>query len=284
MVDVLPEVPVSEADPETRAIYDAIMKHTGVGSPALIYRHFAVYPGFLKWIWDLVGPELEGGTLVPHALATARDLMHINLGLVYFSDIEELGVDAASHAVIDDILATYNKMNPINFGLICAVRSLLAEETPSAEAPRELANVEDFWTEKPGPLPAPLALDEMRADIRDIVLRLSSTIPSPDALVIPTLYRHLAIWPDFLAHLAPGLQAALERGDIEDQMAALTWKMQPLINHLRARAMARNPDPPPIDDPAAMIETIDSFLFTIPQLVVIGYALRGAIPRAGENA
>ncbi len=280
MTDVLPEVPVAAADPETKAIYDAIMKHTGVGSPALIYRHFAVFPGFLQWVWDVVGPEVENGVIAPHALANVRDLMQLNLGLVYFSEIDALGVDAQSHVLIDDILATYNKMNPVNYSLICAVRALLADETSNDVEITPLRPVEDFWNETPGPLPAPLTLDEMRPDIRDIVLRLSSAIPSPGAQVIPTLYRHLAIWPDFLAHLAPALQSAMNRGEVEDHMAALSWKMQPLINFVRASAASRNSGPAPLDDPEAMIRTIDSFLFTIPQLIVVGWALRAAIPRA----
>ena len=280
MTDVLPELSVSDADPETRAIYEAIMKHTGVGSPALIFRHFAVYPGFLQWVWKLVGPEVENGTIAPHALVNARSLKQINIGHVKASEFENLGVDRDAHRMIDNMLATYNTMNPVNYSLICGVRALLADERHAAGATEPLQPIDALPSENAGPLPPPLRLDEMRADVRDMVLSLSASIPSPGTQVIPTLYRHLAHWPDFLAHLAPALQAAIDRGDVEEQMAALTWKMQPLIGHVRRRAIARNPGPPPLSDKAAMIATIDSFMFVIPQLIVIGWALRGALPRA----
>ena len=61
MSEALREIAVKDADAETRHIYERIMTLTGVGSPALIYRYFAIFPGFLPWVWEFVGPELESG-------------------------------------------------------------------------------------------------------------------------------------------------------------------------------------------------------------------------------
>ena len=55
MSEALREIAVKDADAETRHIYERIMTLTGVGSPALIYRYFAIFPGFLLGfgnLWD----------------------------------------------------------------------------------------------------------------------------------------------------------------------------------------------------------------------------------------
>jgi len=278
MTDVLPEVPVKDADAETREIYERIMAATGVGSPALIYRHFAVYPGMLGWVWDIVGAPLESGYAAGHALNAVAATPVVPLPVVHTDEMRADGVDPTAQRTIDAMLATYNRMNPVNLSLITAIRDLIADGSSPGTAPAPLRPVAAPAPATALKLPAPLDLDVMRDDVRRTVLELSAAIPSPGAQVIPTLYRHLAIWPDFLLRVAPGLAAAMQRGEVEARMNDLTAAMQPLIDNVTFEARAGNPPPAPVSDPAAMIETLDSFLYTIPQLVVVGTALRAAIP------
>lgn len=280
MFDTLPEVPVSAADSNTRQIYERIMAATGVGSPALIYRHFAIYPGLLNWVWQIVGPPLESGRIAGHALKAVQDTAVVSLPAVSPDDMQACGVDAAAQQTIDAMLGTYNRMNPVNLSLVTAIRDMI---DPNAEAktPSSLPAVEPPPPTVTVKLPAPLTLDEMRDDVRKAILELCATIPSPGTQVIPTLYRHLAIWPDFLMSLVPGLLTAMERGDVEARMADLNAAMQPLIISVTAEARAMNPPPPPLDDPQAMVRTLNSFLYTIPQLIIVGTALRAVIPPSG---
>ncbi|MGJ3259152.1 MAG: hypothetical protein ACFE0S_06060 [Rhodospirillales bacterium] len=275
MTETLPEVAVNDASPEIAAIYERIMETTGVGSPALIYRHFAVYPGLLEWVWETVGPELESGRAIAHALDAVRRTDVVPLPPVAADEIRAAGVDAAAHRMVDAMLATYNRMNPVNLSLITAVRDLI---DPAADpvAASSLPEVPDAPAATPRKLPAPVNLDDMPNHVRKTVLALSAAIPSPGTQVIPTLYRHLAIWPDFLTHLAPALLDAMQRGEVEARMDELNTNMKPLIADVIARA--RSAAAPPLDDPAAMVRTLDAFLYTIPQLVVVGTALRTAIP------
>ncbi|MEQ8320378.1 MAG: hypothetical protein RH946_08955 [Rhodospirillales bacterium] len=282
MSDILPEVPVSDADSNTRHIYERIMATTGVGSPALIFRHFAIYPGLLDWVWQIVGPPLESGRITGHALQAVQETSVVSLPAVSLSDMHACGVDAAAQQIIDAMLGTYNRMNPVNLSLISAIRDLI---DPNAEAkpPSALPAVEPPPPAVTVNLPAPLKLDEMRDDVRKAILELCAAIPSPGTQVIPTLYRHLAIWPDFMMSLAPGLLTAMERGEIEARMADLNAAMQPLIISVTADARAMTPPPPPLDDPQAMVRTLNSFLYTIPQLVIVGTALRAVIPAYGAT-
>lgn len=278
MAATLPEVPVSEADPETLAIYERIMNATGVGSPALIFRHFAVYPGLLDWVWGIVGPQLESGVITAHALKAVGDTAVVPLLAVSPRDMQASGIDDNGHQTIDAMFATYNRMNPVNLSLITAIRNLIDPAGASTSAPESLGPATTPPPATTHKLPAPLNLDAMREDVRGTVIKLSAAIPSPGTQVIPTLYRHLAIWPDFLMLLSPGLLAAMQRGEVEARMDDLNTAMQPLIDAVTHQARSMNPSPAPLDDPAAMVTTLNSFLYTIPQLVVVGTALRAAIP------
>ncbi|MBO6522049.1 MAG: hypothetical protein JJ900_17645 [Rhodospirillales bacterium] len=275
MSETLPEVAVRDAPPKIATIYERIMETTGVGSPALIYRHFAVFPGLLEWVWETVGPELESGRAISYALDAVSRTPVVPLPAVNIADMRADGVDAEAHRTVDAMLATYNRMNPVNLSLITAIRDLVNPTAAPADVPPP-PPAPAAPTASPMKLPAPVNLQEMPDDLRETVLALSAAIPSPGTQVIPTLYRHLAIWPDFLRRLAPGLLEAMSRGDVEKQMDTLNANMRPLIADVAGRA--RDAAAPPLDDPAAMVRTLDSFLYTIPQLVVVGTALRAALP------
>ena len=130
--------------------------------------------------------------------------------------------------MVDAMLATYNRMNPVNLSLITAIRDLIDPAAEPAKA-SPLPPPPEAPTAMPQKLPAPVNLNDMPNHVRETVLALSAAIPSPGTQVIPTLYRHLAIWPDFLTHLAPGLLDAMQRGEVEARMDDLNANMHPLI-------------------------------------------------------
>lgn len=280
MSETLPEVSVVDADPATRAIYEQIMTATGVGSPALIYRHFAVFPGFLDWVWDVVGSDLESGQLAAHALGVTGDVPVAKLPEMSRQDIMACGVSSDDCTLIKAMLATYNRMNPVNLGLMATVREILAGTASAAESTAALPRRAPVTAPDAIKLPAPLTLDEMQPDVRAAVLMLSAGIPNTGGQVIPTLYRHLAIWPRLMLAIAPGLGAAMQRGDIQSRMDDLMAGMAPVIADVQSRAMSRGLASAPLEDPAAMVRTLDSFLYTIPQLIVVGTALDHAMDLA----
>ncbi len=274
----LPEVAVRDASPEIRAIYDQIMVATSVGTPALIYRHVAVFPGFLEWVWHLAGPEIENGHVVRHSLAAVARVPTVSLPPVTPPVFTKTGVSAEDQKVVRAMLDTYNRMNPVNLAIFTTIRAILGPSEATAIGVTPLPDAPPAPAVTPITLPAPVDVAEMPEDLRKTVRALSSTIPIPEgAVVTPTLYRHFAIWPDFMRHLASGLQTALEDGSIAAAMQRTIQEMQPLIDDIRRRAAARNLPPAPLDDPQAMARTIDSFLVMIPQLIVVGRALQESI-------
>ena len=279
MSDSLAEIPVSEADAETRAVYDQIMAATDVGSPALIYRYLAVTPGLLNWVWDLAGPDVESGHVTAHALAAAGRVSVLSLPPIGAADFAACGVDAGGQRMIDAMLATYNRMNPVNLALISAVRDLIKAPTDDSKTATVLPAAAPLASgAKAIELPAPVNVAAMPADLQRLVGSLSATIPSPDGSTItPTLYRHFAHYPAFLRLIVPMLQAAIDSGAVAERMAQLQIEMQPLIDDVTFRARGQQPPPPPLADTAPTLQTLDSFLIMIPQLIVIGTGLAAAI-------
>lgn len=277
MTDTLPEVAASDADPETRSLYGQIMTLTGVGSPALIYRHFAVFPGFLNWVWKIIGPELENGFLVREAPDLAREVERIRLPKMTTSDLADCGLSEPDIELLGAMFATYNRMNPVNLALITAVRNILADEiSESSDAPL-LPPADPAQPATTMTLPAPVNLKDMDQDLRSTILDISSAIPSTNGVVIPTLYRHIAIWPELMRRVAPGIASAIQGGDVSKRMIDTVEAIAPLTAQVIGRAGSNGMDKPPIADPTKMVVTLDSFLVTIPQLIVLGIGLDDAI-------
>lgn len=279
-MEALPEVAVADADEATMSIYQRIMRRSGTGTPALIFRHFAVFPGFLDWVWQAVGDEVESGQVLLQSLDAVARARALDLPPVSDADLARAGVDADGRLLLGAIFANYNRMNPMNYGLIAAIRELIARP---GSRPAESTTVKESFARMPTPcptLPPPVVVREMPADLQQTMSTLSAGIPAPGARVVPTLYRHLAIWPDFVRLIAPGLLAALEKGDVTARMHDLGTEMRPLTNDIWMRASERNLPRPPLDAPEAMVRTLDSFLIAIPQMIVVGAALEAAMPRS----
>jgi len=277
-MDTLSEVAVADADVATAAIYRSIMQHSGTGTPALIFRHFAVFPGFLDWTWRAVGEELESGQVILQALDAVARTRRVALPAIGARDLAAAGVDGAARPLLAGILASYNRMNPMNYSLIAAIRELIARPEARADdaAPLPPATARPL---APCPtLPPPVNVADMAEDLQQTMIALGKAIPSPGAQLVPTLYRHLAIWPELMRLLAPGLLAAIDSGVVAARMTELKAGMAPLVTSVTARARRKGLPPVPLDEPQAMLRTLDSFLVAIPQMTVIGAAIEAAMP------
>lgn len=279
MTDTLPEVPVAEASPKIRAIYDKIMTLTGVGSPALIYRHYAVFPDFLEWVWDVIGPELENGYLVREAPAAITKMAPIQLPMITQQDLTDCGLAPSDTETLGAMLATYNRMNPVNLALNDAIRMMLSGKVDGTAATKPLPSAAPTPPATTMKLPAPIKLGDMDQDLQETVLDISSAIPNINGVVIPTLYRHVAIWPNLMRLMAPGIATAIASGAVAVQMDRTKDAIAPLTQEVVRRAMSRNIGPAPILDPAKMVKTLNSFLITIPQLIVLGTALEHSLEK-----
>ena len=272
----LDEIPVATADPHTFAIYHRLMTAAGSGSPALIFRHMAVTPGLLDWVWQAVGEDVEAGWVRDAVwdIVAATPSEHIDP--ITPSVLTETGIDADARSVIGDMLISYNRMNPLNLILTGAARMLISGASlpkTAQGAPKQISPPPPAPTQ----LPPPPKVSELEPALQDAIRRLCKTLPDVGGEVTPTLYRHFAIWPQFMMDVAHRLIVKLD--ELDRATCAMNEACEPLILELAQRAKARLVDPPPTTDLSGLITVLDGFGYIIPHLVVVGSAVEAALPK-----
>lgn len=248
----LAEIREADASPAVATVYAGLRDGVSVAQVNLIWRHAAALPGVLDWLWAQARPTLDSG-----AAAGARDRIAARVTVPEPPRM-------AAPARVADLVETYNRGNLTNLAVLTAIRR--RAEGAAAGVPGPVAAIGAMLPDPP-PLPRLAALPADRAAlVRDLAARHGLS----DAAVVPSLYLHLATWPEVLAAL-PGLLAPLPIAAARDAAVAAAEAEAPgLIASL-------GPAPPPparLDDFLATLR-----LFTrevIPGMVPVGLSLRQA--------
>ena len=247
----LAELREADAPPDIAAIYATLRQASGVPLVNLIHRHLATLDGVLPWLWRAIRPPLEDGSL---AGARARLAAAIPL-----PPLDPAPADPAIIALVE----TYNRGNLTNLILLTALRRALAGDPPHpAAAPPRLA---------PEPmLPAPPPLPRLDALPAGTAAQVTALAARHGSGVVPSLYLHLAHWPDFLAALPDRAAALLDPAAIAAARAATLRLAEAEADAIRPMLAIEGPLP----DPRALppIETFT--LRVIPDMVPIGLGLR----------
>ena len=277
----LPEVPEAEATGATAEIYSALRRTSGAALVPLIYRHLATFPGGLEWAWGVFGPFMDSGELPARAgRVVERAVIGRDSGLQ--RAVMDLHVGADDLAGITRVLDLYNRTNPINIIAVKLSRFVLSGETPEPVAAEMAAPPEATPLEK---IPAPpqiVRIESLPPNLAALVGQLSSPGATVGDRIVPGLYRHLAHWPPYLALAAKALIPHYQAGAVAeaaarvrahaDAEAAGAWAR---LNRAKIEAVR-----PPGEVRARMIASLDAFVARIPEMVVVGAMLRGAMPTA----
>jgi hypothetical protein len=189
----LPELREADAPPAIAAIYAALNEGIGIGQVNLIWRHAAALPGVLDWLWAQAAPALASG-----AAAAARDGIAAAITL----PMQAASPKPQDHAAIAALVEIYNRGNLTNLALLSAILLRAQGMAPGA---RPAPAARGLMLPAPPPLPRLAALPPaQQVQIR----ALTAAHGLSDAAVVPSLYLHLALWPEFLAQLS-GLLAPL---------------------------------------------------------------------------
>lgn len=273
--ELLQELPEAHATGELRRIYAEIRRLSGVPMVALIYRHLATIPGALEWAWALLEPAMRAGAVQDAAWRLAGRARIPRQPAIPAAALRAAGIEEADERAIAQVLDAYNRANPVN---IVAVRCLslhldghppAATEAswPTWEAPAAIAS-----------LPAMVNPQAMTPTVRELAMLLTdrgaTEAPSP---LWPSLYRHLAHWPAFLGFAAVVVPPAFEAID------AAAAKLRQQVDDAAVTIASRlsTPHPAPAGAQARQLQgAIGQFSGRIPEMVVIGRLLRGALPAA----
>lgn len=273
------EIPEAEASAAVAATYRDIRAVTGVGMVNLIWRHMATIPNALDWAWGSVRPPFVSGRIAGEsaALIAALDLPEVAPITAEAFPVARVGEHALNtiRAIIDD----YNRGNAANLFAMSALAHFIAAGGARRPPGAPLSAPPD---PPPRELPPIVPMDEIDATTAALVRAMSAPISPPDHPMIPSLYRHLAPWPGFLALAAASvLSPASAQGVVWRAEAAYARAEAVAAEIARELAPPADQAPPDADALAHLREIAPRYARgPIATMVVLGQALRRALPQA----
>ncbi len=275
----LSELSERDAPTEIKAIYDEIKACCRVPVVALIYRHLATRDGVLEWSWRALAPVMRSGVLSDAAEKLASVPLAAELPSLTREKSLALALKPMDRATIAYIVAAYNTANPHNIIAVRALMSLLASEEAGGQSGGDRG--------KPTPLvnfpamPSLVELEEMPPALAKLILRLRIGSDNGSRGIVPTLYRHLAHWPDYMMNQAIALAPLFQDGEIEDAAARIAAIADSATVCL-VKELTINDSPegrPTGATREQLLVTLADFAATIPEMITVGRLMAAALPR-----
>ncbi|MCB1743169.1 MAG: hypothetical protein KDK91_22525 [Gammaproteobacteria bacterium] len=303
---MLQEISEQSASDEIAAIYADIREVQGLPIVNLIWRHLACTPGALALAWQHARPLYASGQAERHAAWLYGQLTLPPLVEAPASVFTLLGLSETDRRDIAAVLDTYNRGNGLNLmALTCVHARLTGDRQPAAEARSDDAKGREHPDARPHDQGAPItlptvaaavpaipALDALGAPARELIQTLNVFgLSGQTSPVVASLYRHLALWPPYLAWTHATL-APLQADGRLDALVARTRELALARGRLMAASAAPDtaaPDTPAPDSNApgaparlrqVVSEAIGTFINTaICRMVPIGRVLRVQLGR-----
>ena len=269
---MLAELREQDATGEIAVIYEEIRRLWGVPYVSSLQRHLATRPGWLAWAWAALRPAFTSGAAQAAAWRAADGVAVPGLAPISRYALRVWGVERDGETAIRSACASFVRVSPVNLVLSGLLRRLL-----QGERPRKLVSRPRDWTPPPslGPLPAlvdPAALPAAQ----QVVLATLGTMVGGQPFV-PGLYRMLAWWPAFLAHLAtvlpPQLEEAATRAACRRLLEAVDAEVPAVFD-----ALPTPPATPPPGEFADVLAALDTYRETSPEMVASGRMIGDALP------
>ena len=273
----LREITESEASGDVARIYDEIRVAYAAPYVSSLFRHLATYPGLLEWSWEVTRPAFESGAM-QHTGWNHVDVSALPaLPALSRAMLEDLGVSGADEAVIRDVCHTFTRVSPVNLVFAgCLARLLRGETGAMATAPPPTPR--DLPTALPQ-LPGMVPWDAL-SPARRVVVDTFETELAGEAFV-PGLYRILAHWPGYLAHIAERLGPSLSDPKILAACELIADRVVATAPEILA-SLSAPPSPAPISaaQTGLVLSAIQTYRGTSPQMVGFGTMLLNALPAA----
>ena len=273
---MLSELRESDATGDLAAIYGEIRRLWAVPYVSSLQRHLATRRGWLEWTWTALGPAFRSGHAQWSAWRAAERLAVPRLAAISRDALRVWGVDESGEAEIRATCASFVRVSPVNLVLSGLLRRLLTGERPpgARSAPSD-------WTPPPalGPLPALVDPAALPPSERAVLESLGTTVGGQP--FVPGLYRMLASWPAFCAHVAtvlrPHLDDAATRAACRELLASVDAEIPAVFASLPS--LPTSQPMPPADQFADVLAALDTYRKTSPEMVVFGRMLGDALPR-----
>ena len=277
----LPEIPESDAGPDLQVIYADIKATAGTAMVNLIYRHIATIPDALPWVWTTI----KSGIGYEQINAAVQRLPAAGFGQpLPAAAFDLLGLPAADVRTAARVVAEYNSANALNITTLAALRRVLDRvEDGAAVALPPASPTPPKAQELSAALPAIVPMHAMDPETAGLVRRLSrigNIVPEDDE-IIPSLYRHLAHWPAYLALALAVLEPLSSSGAIEKARRQVVASAEEAGRPLVEAALARGVAPVPANARLQLRSALDTFVErVIAKMLPIGHTL-GALTGRG---
>jgi hypothetical protein len=240
-------------------------------------RHLATRPGWLEWAWAALRPVFADGAAQTTACRLVGALGAPPLPPLSAAALRVLGVDGDGARAIRAACESFVRVSPTNLVFSGLLRRLLADERPAGAGGGGPA-----WTPPPDPGALPPLVDPARlpAEQRAVLLELGTEVDGRP--FVPGLYRMLANWPAYLAHVATVLRPRFTDPATLACCRAVLDRIDGAVPALLARlpALPADPPAPPREQYPSVLAALDRYRETSPQMVVFGTLIRDALPPA----
>ena len=262
--DILQEVPEAGAPERVATLYDQIRRGMRVPMVALFYRNLAGIDGALEWMWDVIAPLLDDGRLAVTAARIART-----------GTLDPLSpLDAAPGAI--DVIDAYNRANPLNFTCAAILAHLLAGERASGGPNRGGAESSVVpLCDAPEALPEMVETTAISPALQSGIGLLETSDTAGDG-IIPSLYRHLAHWPDFLGEAIGALAPRFADGSLQTAARKIATAGREETAALIAGATIAPLPAALVTHRDAVSTSVEKFSRRIPEMIVVGRLLATA--------
>ena len=276
------EIPENEAHGCVSALYEDIRRILDLGMVNLIYRRMAGADGVLEWVWGTIRDTAGSCKMARHLSLLGKDVCWQRLSSLEAAGLPLLGIDNSALEKVSRVLAEYNRGNSLNLLLLRAFVETQRQE--GWERSTKSLPQQSRRSSRSNLVPI-LDLDQMDDRTEGLVRLLASYFCPPESPMIPSLFRHLAHWPGFLALVSPTILSAIGSGKV--QKISNELKKQAFDGAPRLAVGMYTPDighAPSEEMREYWLGEIESFLAKpIPEMIVIGRMVESILPLYGAK-
>ncbi len=271
------EIPEAEATGPIGALYEDMKVAMDVGMVNLIYRRMATVDGLLEWVWSAFRPALVSGDVERASTSLKLESEWPSIPEIPAPALPLLGLGDSEIVAIRRVLDNYNRSNSFNLFLFTALVQCLKSGGPH-EQPRRVDTLK--LSDKLQHLPPIVAMGDMSKETAALISAMSVPIAPVNKPLIPSLFRHLANWPGFVALVAPHIVHMIGSG----KLPIVSNNIQNSASRAADGLMQKMSIPVGLSKPdeittAYWLDEWQAYISKpIPEMIAIGYALRCALP------
>ncbi len=274
---MLAELSERDATGDLAEIYAEIRRLCAVPYVSSMQRHLATRPGWLTWAWAAVRPAFADGSAQEAAWRVSGVSDVAPLPRLSRSALRVLGVDADGERAIRATCESFVRVSPTNLVFSALLRRLLSGDRPRGDRDHGGAS---WWAPPPAlpALPRLVDLEALPPAERAVALELGTEVAGQP--FVPGLYRMLAHWPSYLAHVATVLRPRFTDARTAAGCRAVLERIDATVPEVFARlpALPATPPTPPREQHGEVLAALERYRETSPQMIVFGSLIRDALP------